>query len=87
MKHLLFLLLLLPSYTEAQVNLVLNPSFEQYSHCSTDLNQIEVANYLARDYKSRAAGNSPSTEKYLNAFWVYSDHKKHRYLWRQGDLQ
>ena len=31
--------------SQAQVNYVLNPSFEQYSSCPTALDQIEYANY------------------------------------------
>ena len=45
MKHLLVLLLLLPLSSKAQVNYVLNPSFEQYSQCPYDLDQVAFANY------------------------------------------
>ena len=59
MKYLLVLLLSLPLSSNAQVNYVLNPSFEQYTHCPTDLNQIEYANHWNSIDSSWIPGTTP----------------------------
>jgi len=41
----LYLLLCIPAFSQAQVNLVRNPSFEQHSQCPNALDQIKLANY------------------------------------------
>lgn len=40
MSKLLFFLLLLPFVSQAQVNYVINPSFEQYVRCPTTLDEV-----------------------------------------------
>jgi len=41
----LYLLLCIPAFSQAQVNLVKNPGFEQHSQCPNFVDQIKFANY------------------------------------------
>jgi hypothetical protein len=52
------------AFSKAQVNLVLNPSFEQYSQCPNSADQISLANYWSA---IDSFGNAFCTPEYLNA--------------------
>ena len=44
-KLILFVICAFPIVGSAQINLVVNPSFEQYSHCPDRVDQVKYANY------------------------------------------
>ena len=70
MKNGLFFLVLnyLCVGVYGQVNLVKNPSFEQYSHCPTNINQIAYARYWNGIDTIWVPGSSDTTGLYMSRY-------------------